>query len=67
MFDIWHPSIGAKHSPTNAVEFPFSCHDDTDLVYLTQAGIAFAQQHNIRLLVRNTGHEYVYYCISAFS
>ena len=34
--------------------------DSANVFHFMQAGLDFAQKHNIRLLIRNTGHESVF-------
>lgn len=49
----------SKESPClqgNYVEYAIEVHEAADVV----AGVKFAQANNIRLVIKNTGHEYVH-------
>ncbi|KAK4160555.1 FAD-binding protein [Cladorrhinum sp. PSN259] len=68
-----HPSSPMQYTSTNNSCNPFDsdpsapCSIGNHAVYAinatapahVQAGIAFARQHNIRLVIRNTGHDYL--------
>ncbi|KAM7203903.1 hypothetical protein V8F33_001874 [Rhypophila sp. PSN 637] len=68
-----HPSSPMQYTATNNSCNPFDrdprspCTIGTEAVYAInattvkhlQAGVKFAKQHNIRLVIRNTGHDYL--------
>lgn len=50
--------ITSRDSPClqgNYVEYAIEVHEASDVV----AGVTFAQDRNVRLVIKNTGHEYV--------